>query len=113
MNANRVKPNVNGRPKLFRRVDLLRSAVPNPLRTFPIALAIIVASVLLNFVYLVWFCPLDLSPDEAHYWDWSRRLDWSYYSKGPLIAWIILLVWHWFGRGKPMRVTPLLRFIRR
>jgi ubiquinone biosynthesis protein len=30
-----------------------------------------------------------------------------------LIAWIILLVWHWFGRGKPVRVTPLLRFFRR
>src|SRR3989338_6437571 len=33
--------------------------------------------------------PLDLSPDEAHYWEWSRRLDLSYYSKGPLIAYII------------------------
>ncbi len=33
--------------------------------------------------------PLDLSPDEAHYWDWSRNLDLSYYSKGPGIAYII------------------------
>ena len=33
--------------------------------------------------------PLDLAPDEAHYWDWSRHPDWSYYSKGPLVAWII------------------------
>ena len=24
-----------------------------------------------------------------HYWDWSRHLDWSYYSKGPLVAWLI------------------------
>src|SRR5881296_903529 len=32
---------------------------------------------------------LDLAPDEAHYWDWSRRLDWSYYSKGPLVAYLI------------------------
>lgn len=40
-------------------------------------------------VYLVWFCPFDLAPDEAHYWDWSRQLDWCYYSKGPLIAWLI------------------------
>lgn len=31
----------------------------------------------------------DLAPDEAHYWDWSRHLDWSYYSKGPLVAWLI------------------------
>lgn len=32
---------------------------------------------------------LDLAPDEAHYWMWSRRLDISYYSKGPLVAWLI------------------------
>ncbi len=32
---------------------------------------------------------LELSPDEAHYWDWSRRLDLSYYSKGPVIAYLI------------------------
>ena len=34
-------------------------------------------------------CPLDLSGDEAHYWDWSRNLDLSYYSKGPLVAYFI------------------------
>jgi undecaprenyl-diphosphatase len=33
--------------------------------------------------------PLDLSPDEAHYWEWSRKLDLSYYSKGPAIAYLI------------------------
>jgi undecaprenyl-diphosphatase len=32
---------------------------------------------------------LDLSPDEAYYWEWSRHLDLSYYSKGPLIAYLI------------------------
>lgn len=32
---------------------------------------------------------MDLSPDEAHYWEWSRRLDLSYYSKGPMIAYLI------------------------
>jgi hypothetical protein len=51
-------------------------------------LLIVLASVL-HVVYLVHNCPLDLAPDEAHYWDWSRHLDWSYYSKGPLIALII------------------------
>jgi undecaprenyl-diphosphatase len=33
--------------------------------------------------------PIGLSPDEAHYWEWSRRLDLSYYSKGPFIAYIM------------------------
>ncbi|MGO9372216.1 MAG: ArnT family glycosyltransferase [Syntrophobacteraceae bacterium] len=35
--------------------------------------------------------PLDLSPDEAYYWDWSRQLDWGYFSKPPMVAWIIAL----------------------
>jgi len=39
--------------------------------------------------FLTHDCPIDLSGDEAQYWDWSRNLDWSYYSKGPLIAYII------------------------
>jgi hypothetical protein len=43
----------------------------------------------LHLAYLAFGGPLDLSPDEAHYWDWSRHLDWSYYSKGPLVAWVI------------------------
>jgi undecaprenyl-diphosphatase len=40
-------------------------------------------------IYYIQQGPLDLSPDEAHYWEWSRRLDWSYYSKGPMIAYLI------------------------
>ncbi len=34
---------------------------------------------------------LELSPDEAYYWDWSRTLAWGYYSKPPLVAWLIHL----------------------
>lgn len=40
-------------------------------------------------IYFILTGPFDLSPDEAHYWEWSRRLDWSYYSKGPMIAYLI------------------------
>src|SRR4051812_26093343 len=53
------------------------------------AYALVVAFGVANLVYLFAFCPYDLAPDEAHYWDWSRKLDWSYYSKGPLVAWLI------------------------
>lgn len=35
--------------------------------------------------------PLELYPDEAQYWLWSRTLDLGYYSKPPMIAWIIHL----------------------
>ncbi len=44
---------------------------------------------LARIAYLIWLCPYDLVADEAQYWDWSRRLDWSYYSKGPAVAWLI------------------------
>jgi 4-amino-4-deoxy-L-arabinose transferase-like glycosyltransferase/membrane-associated phospholipid phosphatase len=48
-------------------------------------------------IYYITQGPLDLSPDEAHYWEWSRRLDWSYYSKGPMIAYLIYMSTSIFG----------------
>ena len=50
---------------------------------------LILTAASLHLAYLAYHCPLDLSPDEAHYWEWSRHLDWSYYSKGPLVAYLI------------------------
>lgn len=43
----------------------------------------------LHLVFLMWDCPIDLFGDEAHYWDWSRHPDVAYYSKPPMIAWVI------------------------
>lgn len=40
---------------------------------------------------------IELSEDEAYQWMWSRRLDWAYYSKPPLIAWIQWLGTHLWG----------------
>ncbi len=43
-------------------------------------------------LFRIWFLyclKLDLSPDEAYYWDWSRHLSWGYYSKPPMVAWLI------------------------
>jgi hypothetical protein len=61
-----------------------------PERACPIlATLLILGAACFRVVYLAGGGPLDLSPDEAHYWDWSRHLDWSYYSKGPLVAWLI------------------------
>ncbi len=42
----------------------------------------------------------DLHFDEAQYWEWSQHLDWSYYSKGPLVAWLIALSTYLFGHGE-------------
>ncbi len=46
---------------------------------------------LVRLCYIQWGS-LDLAPDEAHYWEWSRHLDISYYSKGPMVAFIIFLM---------------------
>jgi len=32
---------------------------------------------------------IDLVPDEAQYWSWSRELAFGYFSKPPMIAWVI------------------------
>jgi hypothetical protein len=61
------------------------------------ALFLIAAAPSAHLLFLACRCPLDLAPDEAHYWDWSRHLDWSYYSKGPLVAWLIRLSVAFFG----------------
>ncbi|MBA4191042.1 MAG: hypothetical protein C0467_23905 [Planctomycetaceae bacterium] len=58
---------------------------------------VVTASAIASVAYICWLTPLNLSPDEAHYWDWSRNLDWSYYSKGPLIAWLIRASCELFG----------------
>lgn len=41
--------------------------------------------------------PVGLAADEAQYWDWSRRLGLSYYSKGPGVAWVIAASTSVFG----------------
>jgi hypothetical protein len=63
----------------------------SPARCRLLAACLILGAAALHLTYLAHNCPLDLASDEAHYWDWSRHLDWSYYSKGPLVAWLIRL----------------------
>jgi 4-amino-4-deoxy-L-arabinose transferase-like glycosyltransferase len=61
------------------------------------AASLIVLASVLRLLYLLFDCPYDLSPDEAHYWDWARHFDWSYYSKGPGVAWLIRASTEAFG----------------
>jgi len=43
---------------------------------------------------------IDLYADEAQYWRWSRDLAWGYYSKPPMIAWVIRAATELFGNGE-------------
>ena len=60
---------------------------------------------------------IDLSGDEAHYWIWSKNIDLSYYSKGPMVAYIIYVLTHVFGdsvfslRLGAIVISVLLSFI--
>src|SRR5215469_9362707 len=51
---------------------------------------------------LLWlaFQTAGLYPDEAQYWFWSRHLALGYYSKPPLVAWLIALTTGLFGDGE-------------
>ncbi len=44
--------------------------------------------------------PLNLYADEAQYWRWGDTLDWGYYSKPPMIAWVIHAVTAMFGNAE-------------
>src|SRR5215472_8374126 len=48
---------------------------------------------------LLWLVlqPADLYPDEAQYWFWAQHPAFGYYSKPPLIAWLIALTTGVFG----------------
>jgi 4-amino-4-deoxy-L-arabinose transferase-like glycosyltransferase len=65
-------------------------------------LAILLGVTIVRIVYLVAFCPYELSGDEAYYWDWSRpqHLSLSYYSKGPGVAWLIAASTRVFGNAE-------------
>lgn len=60
--------------------------------TFTILAVLLAARVLLLAV-----SPLNLYADEAQYWRWGKTLDWGYYSKPPMIAWVIHAVTAVFG----------------
>ncbi len=64
----------------------------------------------LTLLRLLYIGQLELSPDEAYYYQWSERLDWSYFSKGPGVAATMWLSTHLFGVSEfGIRVfSPLL-----
>ena len=39
----------------------------------------------------------NLNIDEAYYWVWSQNFDWGYYSKPPVVAWLISTMSNFFG----------------
>ncbi len=50
---------------------------------------VIIATLSVVRLGLVIISPLELYADEAQYWRWGQSLEWGYYSKPPMIAWLI------------------------
>src|SRR5438270_2442649 len=78
-------------------------------RLFWLAALIVGAITLLRIVMLL-ATPLQLYPDEAQYWWWAQTPDWGYFSKPPLIAWLIGAVTSLCGNGTACvrAASPLL-----
>jgi len=64
----------------------------------------IVAAITLARLALLWFNRTDLFVDESQYWLWSQDPAFGYYSKPPLIAWVIGATTWLTGKDSPFWV---------
>ncbi len=67
------------------------------------ALGIVISATVLRWISLA-FNQTDLFVDEAQYWFWGQEFDLGYYSKPPLIAWMIGAVTSLAGSDAPFWV---------
>ncbi|MEZ0360589.1 MAG: glycosyltransferase family 39 protein [Hydrogenobacter sp.] len=66
-------------------------------------------SLLIFRILYILYYHTDLSPEEAQYWDWSRHLDLSYYSKPPMVAYLNFLAGKILGVSElAVRVSPVV-----
>ncbi len=68
--------------------------------SWPATVALTLAVLAVRIVYLRFWCAYELFGDEAHYWDWTRHLDWCYDIKGPGLAYLIAASTAAFGIGE-------------
>src|SRR3546814_6484554 len=64
------------------------TAGPSDLPPLRLALAWVLGLTLLRIAGLA-MTGLELHGDEAQYWSWAQKLDFGYFTKPPLIAWVI------------------------
>ena len=74
---------------------------------------LILCIVTLARIVALFFSPIELSVDEAQYWHWSRSIEWGYFTKPPIIAWIIALSTSVFGQEEwAVRLcSPIIHFL--
>jgi 4-amino-4-deoxy-L-arabinose transferase-like glycosyltransferase len=58
------------------------------------AVLIVMTAIRINLLFMN---PVGLGVDEAQYWAWSHSIEWGYFTKPPMIAWVIGLTTAIFG----------------
>src|SRR4051812_1186630 len=76
--------------------------------TWPAALSLLAAVLLVRLAYMLWLSPVELAGDEAYYWEQARHLDWCYNEKGPALAWLIAACCRAFGDTEWAVRLPML-----
>lgn len=82
---------------------MVSASNPSGSRVFPafrIALAVVLAITVWR-LFQLFSVPVNLSFDEAQYWSWSKDPAFGYFSKPPLIAWVIALTTAVGGDSEP------------
>jgi hypothetical protein len=58
---------------------------------------LLAATTVFRLFYIQW---VDLAPDEAYYWTWSRHLQWGYYDHPPMVGFLIKIFTAVAGQGE-------------
>ena len=76
-------------------------------------LALFLLLILFLRIYLNSYLNIPLHFDEAQYWSWSKDPEWGYFSKPPMLAWIISISNYFCGSTEScIRVTmPILYYM--
>ena len=72
---------------------------------------LVILAILAKFLAIT-YTNFDFFGDEAQYWVWSQNVDLGYYSKPPLLAWLISVVVFFFGSSFwVLKVIPIGAYI--
>ncbi len=59
--------------------------------------ALLIGTTIFRLFYINW---IELAPDEAYYWTWSRHLQWGYYDHPPMVGFLIWIFTSIAGQGE-------------
>jgi 4-amino-4-deoxy-L-arabinose transferase-like glycosyltransferase len=67
---------------------------------YPVLLGLVIATLAVYRLWIMATSPYNLFADESYYYGWAQNLTFGYYSKPPMIAWLIALTTGVCGEGQ-------------